>query len=128
MGLARIIMLAVVAASIVSMASAIAGTATYYSPIVPSSCYGFEDRGTMVAAANAALFNNRAACGDRYTVRCTGRTNLGVLEPCRNGAITVTIVDLCPGCAADQIDLSEQAFNAIADPNAGRIMIEYNRV
>ncbi|XP_057787763.1 EG45-like domain containing protein isoform X2 [Salvia miltiorrhiza] len=126
MGLARMIMLAVAAASMISMASAIAGTATYYSPIVPSSCYGFEDRGTMVAAANPALFNNRAACGQRYTVRCTGPTNQGVPQPCRNGPITVTIVDLCPGCAADQIDLSEQAFNAIADPNAGRILIDYN--
>ncbi|KAG6427818.1 hypothetical protein SASPL_112065 [Salvia splendens] len=128
MGFARIVMVALVAASIVSMASAIAGTATYYSPIVPSSCYGFEDRGTMVAAANPALFNNRAACGDRYTVQCTGPTNQGVPQPCRNGPITVTIVDLCPGCAADQIDLSEQAFNQIADPAAGRIRIEYNRV
>ncbi|KAG6427820.1 hypothetical protein SASPL_112067 [Salvia splendens] len=128
MGFARIVMVALVAASIVSMASAIAGTATYYSPIVPSSCYEFEDRGTMVAAANPALFNNRAACGDRYTVQCTGPTNQGVPQPCRNSPITVTIVDLCPGCAADQIDLSEQAFNQIADPAAGRIRIEYNRV
>ncbi|XP_057787764.1 EG45-like domain containing protein [Salvia miltiorrhiza] len=128
MGLARMIMLAVAAASMISMASAIAGTATYYSPIVPSSCYGYEDKGTMVAAANPALFNNRAACGQRYTVRCTGATNQGVPQPCRNGPITVTIVDLCPGCAANQIDLSEQAFNAIADPNAGRILIDYNRV
>lgn len=82
----------------------------------------------MVAAANPALFNNRAACGARYTVQCTGPTNQGVPQPCRNGPITVTIVDLCPGCAADQIDLSEQAFNQIADPAAGRIRIEYNRL
>lgn len=81
----------------------------------------------MVAAANAALYNNGAACGTRYTVQCTGPTNAGVPAPCRNGPITVTIVDLCPGCGADQIDLSEQAFTTIADPNAGRIRIEYNR-
>ncbi|KAL1548894.1 EG45-like domain containing protein [Salvia divinorum] len=127
MALAKMIMFALAAASIISMASAISGTATYYSPLVPSSCYGYENKGTMVAAANRALFNNRAACGQRYTIRCTGATNQGVPQPCRNGPITVTIVDLCPGCATNQIDLSAQAFDIIADPNAGKIRIEYSR-
>ncbi|KAG6427817.1 hypothetical protein SASPL_112068 [Salvia splendens] len=129
MALAKMIMFAFAAASIFSMASAISGTATYYGPpLVPSSCYGYQDKGVMVAAANPALFNNRAACGNRYIIRCTGATNLGVPQPCRNGPITVTIVDLCPGCGANQIDLSQEAFKAIADPNAGRIRIDYTRV
>ncbi|KAK4479438.1 hypothetical protein RD792_014952 [Penstemon davidsonii] len=92
-----------------------------------SSCYGFQDQGVMIAAANPAIFNNRAACGRRYRIRCTGRTNLGVLQPCRNGEITVRIVDLCPGCGANQFDLSQEAFSMIADPNAGRIQIDYNQ-
>ncbi|XP_012831268.1 PREDICTED: EG45-like domain containing protein [Erythranthe guttata] len=82
----------------------------------------------MIAAANPSLYNNGAACGTSYRVRCTGRTNAGVLAPCRNGEITVRIVDLCPGCGVDQLDLSQEAFSMIADPNAGRILIEYNRV
>ncbi|XP_047945004.1 EG45-like domain containing protein [Salvia hispanica] len=128
MAFAKMIMFSLAAATIISMASAISGTATYYGPLVPSSCYGYQDKGQMVAAANPALFNNRAACGQRYTIRCTGATNLGVPQPCRNGPITVTIVDLCPGCATNQIDLSEHAFNLIADPKAGKIRIEYSRV
>ncbi|KAH6818561.1 hypothetical protein C2S51_002164 [Perilla frutescens var. frutescens] len=119
MGVERIIILAVAAATLFSTAYGIAGTATYYSPIV--------HKGTMVAAANSGLYNNGAACGQQYTIQCTGPTNQGVPQPCRNGPITVTIVDLCPGCDANQIDLSEQAFSTIADPNAGKIQIEYNR-
>ncbi|KAL0404411.1 UNVERIFIED_CONTAM: EG45-like domain containing protein [Sesamum radiatum] len=126
MAIERVIILALVASSLISMACAIPGTATFYTVYVPSACYGFQDQGTMIAAANPALYNNGAACGRSYRVRCTGRTNDGVLQPCRNGEITVRIVDLCPGCGPDQLDLSQEAFAIIADPNAGRIRIDYN--
>ncbi|KAK4415224.1 EG45-like domain containing protein [Sesamum alatum] len=128
MAIERAIILALVASSLISMACAIPGSATFYTVYVPSACYGFEEQGTMIAAANSALFNNGAACGRSYRVRCTGRTNDGVLNPCRNGEITVRIVDRCPGCGADQLDLSQEAFSMIADPNAGRILIDYNPV
>ncbi|KAL0453800.1 UNVERIFIED_CONTAM: EG45-like domain containing protein [Sesamum latifolium] len=126
MAIQRVIIFMLVASSLISMAYAIAGTATYYTVYVPSACYGFQDQGTMIAAANSALYNNGAACGRRYRVRCTGPTNQGIPQPCRNGEITVKIVDRCPGCGANQLDLSQQAFSSIADPNAGRIRIEYN--
>ncbi|KAK4404481.1 EG45-like domain containing protein [Sesamum angolense] len=125
MAIERLIILALVASTLISMASAIPGTATFYTVYVPSACYGFQDQGTMIAAANPALYNNGAACGRSYRVRCTGPTN-NVPNVCRNGEITVRIVDLCPGCGADQLDLSQEAFSMIADPNAGRIRIDYN--
>ncbi|KAG8372461.1 hypothetical protein BUALT_Bualt12G0068600 [Buddleja alternifolia] len=123
----RVIVFALIATSLISMACAIPGTATFYTTYVPSACYGFQDQGTMIAAANPAIYNNGAACGRSYRIRCTGPTNQGVPQPCRNGEITVRIVDLCPGCGADQFDLSQEAFSMIADPNAGRIQIEYNQ-
>ncbi|XP_073271763.1 EG45-like domain containing protein [Primulina huaijiensis] len=122
----RIIILAIIIASVVSVASAVAGTATYYTVYLPSACYGYQDQGTMIAAANRDLYDNGAACGKNYRVKCTGPTNQGVPQPCRNGEIIVKIVDLCPGCGTNQLDLSEQAFSTIADPNAGKIQIEYN--
>ncbi|XP_051120283.1 EG45-like domain containing protein [Andrographis paniculata] len=126
MGVERLILAAIVASSLFSIAVAIAGEATFYTTYVPSSCYGFASQGTMIVAANSQLFNNKAACGRTCRVRCTGRTNLGVPQPCRNGEVTVRIVDLCPGCGANQLDLSQEAFSIIADPNAGRIKIDYN--
>ncbi|XP_018821980.1 EG45-like domain containing protein [Juglans regia] len=115
--------------SFVSSASAIAGTATYYNVYVPSACYGYQDQGVMIAAASDALWDNGNACGRMYSVSCTGPTNAGVPQPCRNGPVTVKIVDRCPspGCQAT-IDLSQEAFSQIADPAAGKINIDYNLV
>ncbi|KAK9274841.1 hypothetical protein L1049_022095 [Liquidambar formosana] len=115
--------------SLISVASAIAGTATYYTVYVPSACYGYEDQGVMIAAASDALWENGAACGRMYRVTCTGPTNQGVPQPCRGDGVTVKIVDRCPspGCQAT-IDLSQEAFSAIADPAAGKIEIDYNQV
>ncbi|KAB1201863.1 EG45-like domain containing protein [Morella rubra] len=110
--------------SFISVASAISGTATYYTVYTPSACYGYQGQGVMIAAANNALYNNGAACGKMYRVTCTGATNQGVPKPCR-GSVTVKIVDRCPGCAANQLDLSQQAFSTIADPAAGKITIDY---
>ena len=94
--------------------------------LAASACYGFEDRGTMIAAASPALYANGAACGRRYSVACTSGTN-AVPNPCRNGRVTVTVVDLCPGCPANGLDLSQEAFSIIADPAAGRINIDYTQ-
>ncbi|GMN65179.1 hypothetical protein TIFTF001_034249 [Ficus carica] len=83
----------------------------------------------MIAAASDAIWDNRAACGRMYSVTCTGATNLGVPQPCKGGSVVVKIVDYCPppGCQAT-IDLSQEAFSQIADPNAGKINIQYTQV
>lgn len=91
-----------------------------------SACYEYNDQGTMIAAANPSLFNNKAACGKSYKVKCTGAINQGP-NPCRGGTITVKIVDHCPGCGKNQLDLSQQAFSMIANPDAGRIRIHYTK-
>jgi hypothetical protein len=92
---------------------------------IASACYGNEDKGVMIAAVSEALWENGAACGRMYSVTCTGPTNQGVLQPCR-GTVTVKVVDRCPGCDATNIDLSQEAFSAIGNPNAGKININYN--
>ncbi|KAL2481019.1 putative EG45-like domain containing protein 1 [Abeliophyllum distichum] len=101
---------------------------TKVSSTLASACYGFQDQGTLIAAANPSLFNNRAACGSRCRVRCTAATNAGIPQPCTGNEVTVTIVDLCPGCGPNQLDLSRRAFSRIAYPDAGRIRIDYTRV
>ncbi|KAJ8750817.1 hypothetical protein K2173_015998 [Erythroxylum novogranatense] len=110
-----------------SVVNAAQGTATFYtrSP-VPSSCYGNENKGVMIAAASAAVFENGRACGRRYRVTCIGGTN-ATPNPCKGGSVDVTIVDYCPpGCAAT-LDLSQEAFARIANPDAGKVRIEYNQ-
>ncbi|XP_020111218.1 EG45-like domain containing protein [Ananas comosus] len=112
-----------------SLVAATPGTATYYTVYTPSACYGYQDEGTMIAAASESIWNNGAACGQMYTITCTGATNQGVPQPCTGQSVTVKIVDYCPppGCQAT-FDLSEQAFAIIANTAAGKIDIDYNLV
>ncbi|XP_039780561.1 EG45-like domain containing protein [Panicum virgatum] len=117
------------ATMMVSPAMGASGTATFYTPpYTPSACFGNTAEGTMIAAASEVFWDGGAACGDRYVVRCTGATNQGVPHPCTGRSVTVKIVDLCPAGCRGTIDLSQEAFAAIADPDAGKINIEYNRV
>lgn len=98
-------------------------------PITASACYGYEDKGVMIAAANEDLWEGGAACGKYFQVTCTGGTNLGTPHPCTDSPIvTVMITDFCPppGCKGD-LDLSHESFSAIADPAAGGIKISYQQ-
>lgn len=44
------------------------------------------------------------------------------------GTTTVIVDDECPGCAANDLDLSEAAFNDIADASVGRVAISWKTV
>lgn len=150
----KVVALAVSLVLILTYAHADTGTATFYTPpyvreylnisflyanpnsfvlscfvwfiCVASACFGFEEQGTLIAAASEGIYNNGAACGRMYRVTCTGPTNLGVPQPCTGNTVTVKVVDLCPspGCQAT-IDLSQEAFSSIANPDAGKINIEF---
>jgi expansin (peptidoglycan-binding protein) len=69
----------------------------------------------MIAAMNATDYESSKACG-AY-----------VLVHAGNGAsITVRITNECPPpCAPGQLDLSQQAFAALANPSLGRIPITW---
>ncbi|KAH9304810.1 hypothetical protein KI387_009214, partial [Taxus chinensis] len=106
------------------------GTATFYTPpYVPSSCYGNDPgqfpAGNLFAAASDAIWDNRAACGRQYRISCTSATNQGVPMPCKSGSIVVKIVDYCPSGCRGTFDLSADAFADIADPDAGKVNIDY---
>ncbi|KAK8507960.1 hypothetical protein V6N12_025073 [Hibiscus sabdariffa] len=104
-------------------------TATFYTvPYVPSACYGYEDDGVMIAAASDAIWDGGAVCGRQYKVKCKGATNESP-HPCRGqDYVVVKIVDYCPSGCQGTIDLSQEAFAAIADPDAGKIKIYFHQV
>ncbi|KAJ8749423.1 hypothetical protein K2173_025467 [Erythroxylum novogranatense] len=123
-----ILIIGIVAVCFASVTRADQGTATFYTPpYVPSSCYGNQDKGVLIAAASDAIWDNRRACGRRYSVRCIGGTN-NTPNPCKSGSVVVTIVDYCPPGCRGTIDLSQEAFSQIANPDAGNVRIEYNQV
>jgi expansin len=61
----------------------------------------------MVTAMNRFQFDASAICG----------AYLQVIGP--KGSVTVRVVDFCPGCIENQIDLSEEAFDRIGDRSRG---------
>ncbi|XP_038697039.1 EG45-like domain containing protein [Tripterygium wilfordii] len=109
-----------------SIIHATPGIAVFYEPpYTPSKCYGNQDKGPWVAGVNDALWNNGAACGRRYRVRCTGGANLAP-HPCKPGtSVVVTVVDYCKRPCNGIINLSKQAFSQIADTDAGKVKVEY---
>ena len=93
------------------------GIATYYDATGDGACtFGKSPNDLMVAAMNAAEFDNAAYCGAYIQVHGP------------KGTVTVRIVDLCPGCNAGHLDLSREAFAAIADLPQGVVPITWQVV
>jgi expansin len=92
------------------------GIATYYDATGDGSCSFGTSSDLDVAAFDFPEFAKSASCGS-----C-----VAVSGP--KGAVTVRIVDSCPGCEDHHLDLSKSAFAKIADLQAGRVPITYQTV
>jgi len=93
------------------------GQATYYYATGAGACsFDASPDDLMVAAMNAAQYDTAALCG----------AYVNVAGP--KGTVTVRIVDLCPGCKAGDLDLSQEAFAQIADLAQGRVSITWQVV
>ncbi|KAM7257311.1 hypothetical protein ACFE04_013052 [Oxalis oulophora] len=105
------------------------GTASSYNPpYLPTACNGDrQDQfppGNLFVAVNEGLWDNGAACGRRYRLRCLS----GAHRPCRDGTIDVKVVDFCKKTPCPStIVLSTDAFSAISRPHAKKINIEYTQ-
>ncbi|KAF8370229.1 hypothetical protein HHK36_031734 [Tetracentron sinense] len=92
------------------------GTATSYAPpYTPTKCSGNrQDQfppGNLFVALSEGLWDNGAACGRRYRLRCIS----GIDKPCKNGDIDVEVVDLCSKkpCPSTFL-MSKDAFAAVS--------------
>ncbi len=93
------------------------GIATYYYATGAGACsFDPSPDDLMVAAMNADEYDTAAYCGAYINV--TGR----------KGSVMVRIVDLCPGCSAGHLDLSQEAFAQIDNLSAGRVPITWQVV
>ncbi|GAB4581940.1 MAG: expansin EXLX1 family cellulose-binding protein [Anaerolineales bacterium] len=93
------------------------GVATYYKATGDGACtFGPSPGDLMVAAIDPTYFDNSNLCG----------AYLHVVGPL--GDVTVRIVDLCPGCQASHVDLSQQAFAEIAALEQGIVPITWQIV
>lgn len=105
----------------VSPASADLGRAGFYlPPYTPTACNGsdesqFPSNGLFVAVGDA-VWDNGAACGRRYQVRCLSGPDQPCIDPSR--VIQVVVVDHCPdGCQTQGgptvMKLSADAYDSL---------------
>jgi len=93
------------------------GEGTWYYATGAGNCsFPASPENMMVAAMNHTDYANSALCG--AYVQVTGP----------NGTIIVRIVDQCPGCPINDIDLSQEAFAEIANLADGRVPISWQLV
>ncbi|XP_021741351.1 EG45-like domain containing protein [Chenopodium quinoa] len=121
-----VLFVSLVISLIVYVANADTGFAVYHTHRTPSACYGSQDNGPWITGVSNAHWNNRGACGRYFKVTCIGGANLAP-HPCKRGSVTVKVTDLCSSCAGD-LNLSQEAFNAIADLRAGKVRVRYDPV
>ncbi|KAF5749474.1 putative EG45-like domain containing protein 1 isoform X2 [Tripterygium wilfordii] len=119
-----IVILVTIVATLITVASALPGTATMYTKYVPSACFGTEPKGDLVARVNDALWQNYTNCDTMIKVTCTG-SKFG--NPCTNQSVAVKVVDHCVGPKCPTLVLSKQAFTQIANPAAPMIQIDYRQ-
>ncbi|XP_027182826.1 EG45-like domain containing protein [Coffea eugenioides] len=117
--------------------SADVGTASQYNPpYTPTACFGNDNSqfpsSNLFAAAGEGVWDNGAACGRQYLVRCISAVAPKTCVP--DKTIQVRIVDRAqtsasrPAKGGTTIVLSNTAFGTIANPGAAFINIEFQQV
>ena len=76
----------------------------------------------LFASAGDGIWDNGAACGRQYFVRCLSAQSAGICKP--GQIIKVNIVDRASRNGV-MLVLSTIAFGAIANPSAALVIIEF---
>ncbi|KAF3972902.1 hypothetical protein CMV_003614 [Castanea mollissima] len=113
------------------------GTAAHYrTPYLPTACYGNDatqfPSSNLFASAGEGIWDNGAACGRQYLVRCISAAHPRTCIP--GQTIQIRIVDRAlssvsrPSRHGATIVLSKTAFRMIARPSTSYINIEFQQV
>ncbi|CAJ1973749.1 unnamed protein product [Sphenostylis stenocarpa] len=113
----------------------VGNAARYGPPYLPTACFGRDvsqfPSSNLFGAAGEGLWDNGAACGRQYKVRCI---SAAVPKTCIPGQmVEIKIVDRAqssvsrPSLRGTTLVLSSKAFQAIANASASFINIEYQQ-
>ncbi|MEU1520151.1 RlpA-like double-psi beta-barrel domain-containing protein [Streptomyces sp. NPDC005811] len=84
------------------------GNVTWYNGTGVTRCGGSHNFNTeLVVSVSTRVFANGSACGRKMLVMGNADGSWS------GGAVSVTVVDECPRCQPDQIDLSTPAFQQL---------------
>ncbi|GMY29352.1 eg45-like domain containing protein [Fagus crenata] len=126
----------VILAELFYLSHADVGTAAHYRPpYLPTGCYGNDaaqfPSSNLFGAAGEGIWDNGAACGRQYLVRCISAS---VPRTCNPGqTIQIRIVDRAltsvsrPSRNGATMVLSTTAFGIIANPSASSVNIEFQQ-
>ncbi|XP_024016465.1 EG45-like domain containing protein 2 isoform X2 [Eutrema salsugineum] len=124
MVLKLVIMVIVFAQILAPIVEAAQGRAVYYNPPYTRSACSGRQYETMVVGLKSNLYQGGRACGRRYRVRCIGAT-YNFPGACTGRTVVVKVVDFCREPCNGDLNLSRDAFQVIANTNAGNIRVEY---
>uniref|UniRef100_A0A7N2QYQ4 Expansin-like EG45 domain-containing protein n=2 Tax=Quercus lobata TaxID=97700 RepID=A0A7N2QYQ4_QUELO len=128
--------LVVILAALFFLSHADVGTAAQYkTPYLPTACYGNDasqfPSNNLFASAGEGIWDNGAACGRQYLVRCISAAHPRTCKP--GQTIQIKIVDRAltsvsrPSRNGATMVLSTTAFGMIANPSASFINIEFQQ-
>ncbi|KAJ6596332.1 RlpA-like double-psi beta-barrel-protein domain-containing protein-containing protein, partial [Mycena vulgaris] len=91
--------------------------ASFYNPAGGlGACGNPIQDGDLAVALSPDTFAAGAHCGQSISVQFNG------------ASLIATVVDLCPGCGPAGIDLTAGAFAQLANPDLGRVDMEWDFV
>lgn len=98
----------------IGYALAFDGDLTYYQPGL-GSCGETSSATDKIVALSPSKFTDQAdLCGKTITIEFGSKNT------------TAKIVDKCPGCSADSIDVSPAVFEDLADLSVGRAQVSWS--
>lgn len=104
--------------SLAQAAGSHSGKATFYSVKKSGkpSCGGKADNDDMVVALSGHRMpkGHGKPCGEKIKVKG------------KHGSVTVKVVDTCPECGKNDIDLSPKAFEKIAKKKDGEVKVRWS--
>ncbi|KAF5353427.1 hypothetical protein D9756_007900 [Leucocoprinus leucothites] len=101
-----------VSACLLGSVNAFKGDATYYDPGL-GACGKTNGGGELVVALSTAKYGNGSHCGKYIGIHYKGKY------------VKAKIVDKCPGCAANDVDISPTTFSRLANQDLGRIQVDW---
>lgn len=95
-----------------TLAARNSGSMTYYSPGL-GACGENNSESDPVAGVSSSVYGGGSAFKKVATIHYDGKST------------TAKIVDLCPGCAAGDIDVSPAVFEKLSPLSAGRVDVTW---
>ncbi|KAF8880754.1 riboflavine-aldehyde-forming enzyme [Infundibulicybe gibba] len=111
----KFIVAALSSLALIGSVSAFRGEATFFAPGL-GACGQRNTGNDLIVALNSAQYGNGGNCNKNIRVNYKGKS------------VTVKVVDKCPGCGINGIDLSPAAFDRLEKRSVGRIQVDWNFV